>query len=414
MDDIDAELERVKERNETLEAQIDQIKDKNDRYVSELEAKIDFVKTETEREWKSKLNVVELECRDQLSTMSVALDNMRSAFSGDAGGWVTKVTATGKQMYENLETGETRDEMPEVLYISNLINKADEAEENMAELKKLRHKIADADTTRREADIYVNKAKTEVNKLRVKDREWRGSAKAIQESCVATLAAFDDHFAKLDGRLSFLASKKAHIEVNARAMVEAKACVEAMQDKISGQENQIKAQGGRIQKLIVDLEDKTAKVERLSDGIEGEVERVVRPMREKVSEAMLLTMKEKAGRAQERRELADLWPQTAIMPSVLMRHRPLTEAERQKRLDRTKMIEANRVLALEIQANVAESKLWAMSHDDYGRAFFKHTKTDQTLWDRPEIMDYTPPPGRDELGNFVASEDLQGVQVCML
>ena len=180
------------------------------------------------------------------------------------------------------------------------------------------------------------------------------------------------------------------------------------------QENQIKAQGARIQKLIVELEDKTAKVERLSEGIESEVERMVRPMREKISEFMLMAMKEKAGRAQERRELADLWPAGALMPTVLMKHRPLSEKERRRRLDRTKKIEANRALALEIQANVAESKMWEMSHDDYGRPFFKHTKTGETVWERPEIMDYKPPPGRDELGNFVASEDMAGVQVCDL
>lgn len=411
MDDIDAELERLKERNEVLEAQIDQIKDKNDRYVSELEAKIDFVKTETEREWKSKLNVVELECRDQLNTMSAALDSMRSAFSGDSGGWVTKLTPSGKQVYENMDTGETRDEMPEVLYIANLINKAEEAEENMNELKRIRQKVQDADTTKREADIYVNKAKTEVNHLRVKDRDWKNSAKAIQESFIKTLAYIDEDFEKLNNRLEFLASKKENIEVNNRAMGLAKDCVESMQEKIAQQENQIKAQGARIQKLIVELEDKTAKVERLSEGIESEVERMVRPMREKISEFQLLAMKEKAARAQERRELADLWPTNVLMPTVLMKHRPLSEVERQRRLDRTKKIEANRALALEIQANVAESKLWEMSHDDYGRPFYKHSKTSETLWEKPEIMDYKPPPGRDELGNFVASEDMAGVQV---
>ena len=411
MDDIDAELERLKERNEVLEAQIDQIKDKNDRYVSELEAKIDFVKTETEREWKSKLNVVELECRDQITTMSEALDTMRAAFSGDSGGWVTKVTASGKQVYENLDTGETRDEIPEALYVANLINKAEEAEENMNELKKLRQKSKDADTTKREAEIYVNKAKAEVNHLRVKDRDWKNSAKAIQDSFMKTLANFDEQFEKFNHRLEFLDSKKENIEKNTRAMVLAKDCVEGMQNRISAQDNQIKAQGARIQKLIVDLEDKTAKVERLSQGIEGEVERMIRPMREKISDFMLRAMKEKAARAQERRELADLWPENAVMPTVLMKHRPLTVKERKRRLDRTLKIEANRALAIEIQANVAESKMWEMNHDDYGRPFFKHSKTGETVWERPEIMDYKPPPGRDELGNYVPSDDMAGVQV---
>jgi hypothetical protein len=203
--------------------------------------------------------------------------------------------------------------------------------------------------------------------------------------------------------------KSVNMEKNTHAMILAKECVAGLQEKISAQENQIRTMGARISKLIVDLEDKTAKVERLSEGIEGEVERMVRPMRDKISEFMVLVMKEKAARAQERRELADLWPTNCMMPTVLMRHRSLSEEERQRRIDRTKKIEANKALALEIQANVLESKLWEVQYDDYGRPFFKHLKTSQTLWERPAIMDYKPPPGRDEFGNYVPSDDMNGV-----
>jgi hypothetical protein len=410
MDELEAEVERLKERNETLEAQIDQIKDKFDRQISDLEARVDFVKVETEREWKSKLNIVEIECRDQLQSMSADLDRMRSAFSGDAGGWVVKVTPNGKQIYENLETGETQEEMPEVLYVANLINKSEEAEANMEELHNLRKKIKDAETTKREADIYVNKAKAEVNQFRMKDRDWRNSAKAIQAAFAAAQVGFDAQFSVLDDKLSYFNRKLRNMERNTELIRDVKVAVANYQAQISAQENQIRTMGGRIQKLIVDLEDKTAKVERLSEGIEGEVERICRPIREKVSEFMSLVMKEKASRAQERRELADLWPSTHIMPTVLMRHRALSEGERQRRLDRTTRAEANRALALEIQANVLESKMWEINHDDYGRQFFKHLKTSQTLWERPAIMDYKPPPGRDELGNYVATDDMNGVQ----
>lgn len=405
MDELEEEIEQLRERNEYLESQIDLIKDKYEQQIAELEDKGNLIKLECDREWKLKLQTVEADCRDKIKVISDDLDKMRSAFSGDSSGWVAKTKPNGKQIYENIETGEVRDEMPEVLYVANLINKADEAEKNLEELQTLRKKIKDSEATRKEAELYINKAKLEVNQLRAKDREWKGSAASIQRAFEAANETFNEQFKQLDGRLAFLTDTKDRMGRNAVSSLKVKEILKTLQTKLANQDNQIRTFNTKISKLVVEIEEKSAKIARLSEGIDDEVERISKPLRDKVSEFMTLVMKEKAARAQERRELADLWPDDHMMPTVLLRHRALSHNERKRRLQRTKTLEAQRALTLEIQANVAESKLWEVAYDDYGRQFFKHTKTAQISWERPAIMDYKPPPGRDEFGNFVATED---------
>jgi hypothetical protein len=405
MDELEEEIEQLRERNEYLENQIDLIKDKYEQQIAELEDKGSLIKIECDREWKLKLQAVEAECRDKIKVISDDLDKMRAAFSGDSSGWVSKIKGNGKQIYENIETGEVRDEMPEVLYVANLINKADEAEKSLEELQALRKRIREADATRKEAELYINKAKLEVNQLRAKDKEWKGSAAIIQRSFEAANETLNNEFQQIEARLAYLTSTKDRMGKNAILSLKVKDVVKALQTKISAQENQIRSVNTRISKLMVEIEEKSAKIARLSEGIDDEVERISKPLRDRISEFMNLVMKEKAARAQERRELADLWPQDHMMPTVLLRHRALSHEERKRRLQRTKTLEAQRALTLEIQANVAESKLWEIAYDDYGRQYFRHTKTAQISWERPAIMDYKPPPGRDEHGNFVASED---------
>jgi hypothetical protein len=118
-----------------------------------------------------------------------------------------------------------------------------------------------------------------------------------------------------------------------------------------------------------------------------------------------LLMKEKAGRAQERRELADLWPADHLMPTLLMRYRALSTEERDRRVEVTKQRDASRALSIEIRANVAQSRMWEIKYDDYGRQFYQHMFTGESCEEMPEIMNYKPPPGRDEMGNVVSTEE---------
>merc|ERR1711871_710085 len=157
----------------------------------------------------------------------------------------------------------------------------------------------------------------------------------------------------------------------------------------------------QIRNLTTQLEDATYRVNRLSSGIDAEVERLVKPMRDKMADAMVQVMREKAGRAQERKEFADQWPEGYLMPTLLMQHRCLDPDERARRVKQYQDKNANIALTLEIRKNVSESKKWEMKYDDYGREFYEHMDTKETSEEKPAIIDYKPPPGRDEQGQAV-------------
>merc|ERR1711871_1176070 len=111
--------------------------------------------------------------------------------------------------------------------------------------------------------------------------------------------------------------------------------------------------------------------------------------------------------AQERRDLADIWPPTHIMPTILMKSRNLNEGERQRRKEMVLRQEASRALSAEIRENLRESKMWEVKYDDYGRPFYEHKKSGEVRTEEPEIISYKPPPGRDEYGNLILEpEDL--------
>ena len=111
------------------------------------------------------------------------------------------------------------------------------------------------------------------------------------------------------------------------------------------------------------------------------------------------------GRAQERRELADLWPQGHFLPTILMKSRTINEKEREYRIEKIRVQQASLALGLEIRENVAQSKLWEVKFDDYGRQYYQHSKTGQTMEEEPEILSYKPPKGRDDMGNLLGADD---------
>jgi hypothetical protein len=148
-----------------------------------------------------------------------------------------------------------------------------------------------------------------------------------------------------------------------------------LQQKVKEQENLIIRLNDQIKNLTAEVQEKTKKIERLSEGIEEEVERLCKPMRDKLADCMVQIMKEKSARAHERRHMADLWPDGHLLPSLLMQYRALSEEEKEKRKTSSQQQNANVALALEVRANVTEAKSWELKYDDYGRAYYEHKKT---------------------------------------
>jgi hypothetical protein len=286
------------------------------------------------------------------------------------------------EVYENEEVAELREEV-----------ESWKAKYKALELKK------------RESDISLNKIKTEINSLRSVDKLWKDSAKAVFLNLNDVKSQFDAQIDQIVDGLSGLTKAGERVTSKIPYNKKVKSVIAALQLRIAQQEESILQLNSKIRILTTDLAEKNAKVERLSQGIEEEVERLMRPMREKLAESMVLIMKEKAARAQERREIADLWPASTLMPSILMRYRAHTPEERERRVKLTREQEASFALAHEIRANVFESKMWEIKYDDYGRPFYEHKKTGETDWDTPAILSYKPPPGRDEMGNIIGTEE---------
>ena len=399
--DLLEEIDELKEKIEGFVSQIETLKEDSDIKISDLEDKCDKIREVTEKEWRVKLRLVEKECQEKLDALTAEVDVMRSAFSGDTNGWEEKKTKSGSVYYENSNTGEVREEEPEVLYIANAMKRVEEAAAIKAEFAQLKTTYAACEKKRREYEITLNKNKTEMNSLKSIDKLWKESAKTVFNSLLDSKAQFDAQIDQIVDGLSIVSktSKRCHVYIPSIRTIKQK--VSDLQKKLVVQDAEMLQLNGKIRNLSADLADKNKKVERLSKGLEDEIERLTKPMRDKMSECMLMVMKEKAARAQERRELADLWPHDAMLPTILMKYRCLNETEKKRRLEMAKEAQASLALTLEIQENVAESKMWEMKYDDYGRPFYQHKATNETRPEEPEIVNYKPPPGRDEMGNPV-------------
>ncbi|CAE7599270.1 unnamed protein product, partial [Symbiodinium microadriaticum] len=405
MDELEEEIEDLRSKNESLQREMEVLVEQKEYEVGLLEGKMDKMKKDIEKEWKTKMNDLDKNCRKELNAMAAELDVMRAAFSGDASGWVAKKLKNGREIYENLETGETREEMPEVLYVAEAMAKADKADEYLEELKKLREKFKDAELKKREAENTLNKSRTEINNLRELDKGWKKMSHTLSKDLTGVVKSFDGQADGIILSMDRMADDSRRLENRIPSIKKISVILGKMKDKISTQEGTIKTLNSKNRQLQSELDEALAKVKRLSGGIEEEVERICKPMREKVADAMVQVMREKAARIQERRQMADLWPKTHLMPTLLMQHRALEPGEAARRIKRSSDIEASKALALEIRKNVSESRKWTTEYDEYGRQFFQHSVTGETEWEEPPIMSYKPPPGRDEMGNLTGTEE---------
>lgn len=406
--DLLEEIEDLKELVDSLQTQIANLKDERDRDVEALEAKCELIKEKTDNEWKMRMKAAERESRDRLETMMLELDTMRQAFSGDAGGWEEVTKRNGEVYYQNTETGEIRETEPEVLFVARAMKRVEEADTMMEELATLRKTCKDLELKNREATLTVNKVKSEMNSLKKQDKQWKESAKVVFHSLNGVKAQLDAQMDQIMAGLTAVSKGSFRLHFNVPNVQKCREKVEYYQDRVANGEKirmQLEAQ---VRSLTLDLEDKTRRVERLSAGLDEEVERLVKPIRSKISESMVLVMKEKAARAQERRELADMWPDTHLLPTILMKYRTLSAQERARRVEAYHRKNANLALSLEIRANVIESKMWEMKYDDYGRPYYEHKTTGEISQEEPAIISYKPPPGRDESGNIVQENSMGG------
>jgi hypothetical protein len=273
------------------------------------------------------------------------------------------------------------------------------------EVDSLKAKNKSLELKKKESDLGLNKIKTEINSLRSLDKQWKDAARTvcvnIQDMKVLYDAQIDQMF---EGWKSVVKTSE-RIQKRSKNLKDVQSVIQQLQQKIAAQGETIAGLNVRISALTAELDDKTKKIERLSEGIEEEVDRLCQPMRDKLAESMVMIMREKSLRAQERRELADLWPIDVPMPSLLMKYRSLNECEQSSRTEITRQKDATLALSLEIRSNVAEAQSWEIQYDDYGRPFYQHRKTGQISEEAPEILQYKPPDGWDENGNIIQTAE---------
>ncbi len=398
------EIDDLKEIVDNLKQELTEQKDESDRQIEELTGDVEKIKEKTAAEWKMRLKAADREARERTDMINLELDMLRQAFSGDIGGWKHMETAT-KEWYENEDTGEVREDEPEVMYVARSMAACDEAKELIKETEELREENAAQKKKIKELTLSLNRTKTENNSLGKQDKAWKESAKVVFKSMNNVKAQLD---AQMDQIMDGLegarkASRRCHFFVP--KIQEAQDTYRQMQERVKGQEEILMKANASIRTLTKDLEDATYRVNRLSSGIDAEVERLCKPMREKMADAMVQVMREKANRARERREFADQWPDGHLLPTILMQHRCLDTNERARRVQKYHDINANIALTLEIRKNMIESTKWEMKYDDYGREFYEHVDTKETREEKPAIIDYKPPPGRDDKGNPVLDKE---------
>lgn len=399
------EIDTLRETNDELQREIDVLTEERDSIILGIEQKAEKTRLDMENEWRDRILHVEEECKVQLNAMSAELDIMRNAFSGDAGGWVQKKTKTGREYFENLETGETREDMPESMFVAQAMQKADEADDYIAEIKKLKEKNKAIEMSKRELETSVNKIMTELNALKKVEKGWRDMSKSLSKNLADVAHTLDDQAGEIIDGMEKMMKDSDRLKGHTPGIQRVGSILDRKSARIADLDTRNRALTNQVRGLESELKDANEKVKRLSGGIEEEVERLVQPMRVKVADSIVLVMREKAARSQERRQMADLWPPGHLMPTLLLTHRALDEKEIKLRANRSQIQEASKALCLEIRKNVMESKQWKVEYDEYGRQYYQHAITGETEWEEPEIVSYKPPPGRDDMGNPTATEE---------
>jgi uncharacterized protein YukE len=273
------------------------------------------IKLEVELEWTVRMKQSEDEMKASVENLTSELDRIRGAFNGDASGWEER-RVKGDVFYENTDTGEVRSDMPEVLFIYRAMQRVDDADAKLVEFKKLEDKYKALDIKQKESEISIQKLRSELNAIRQIDKQWKDCAKVLFNGLNDYRNQMFTQSDQIICSMDEIGPKPNRIHDNDPKVKSIDRTIVQYKKRIKDQEATIDGLNAKVRQLTMDLEDQTDKVQRLSRGLEEEVQRRITPMVRKLSETMTLNMVEKVQRDQERRELAALWPPEHMMPSV--------------------------------------------------------------------------------------------------
>ena len=265
---------------------------------------------------------------------------------------------------------------------------ADELYALQEEVKSLKNKYRQLELKKKEGELNQNKNLSELQSLRSQVRIWRQGAIDAYTYTFNYKLEMEQRIRDLEIYVyNFCEKKKLVLDDGNRSIIHAKAIVYGLQETIKRLEREAEEMRDKLSRTEVDLREKTVRLNFLQKSLDAEVNRLVLPWKEKMTKSMAMVMREKAQRAQERRELAELWPVGHLMPTMLIRFRDMNPAERELRIHVANERNASAVLAAEIRANMFEATLWKPKFDEYGRPYFQHSVTGESSWERP-IAEY--------------------------
>lgn len=325
------------------------------------------------------------------------LDLVRAGLNGDSCGWISLPDKT----YRNEETGEVRQTEPEVLYIATIVSKAEETDKLREETKALQNKAERALLSKNEAEIQVQKLKTELSSFRALNGQWIEASRALasrisahEEECAAQTRRQED-------ALDRLASRDAQVVIQTASVVQVTAKVRALNALAREQRSSISDLRLRVQGLEGELASRQRIVDRLTTSFNEEVESRISPIRIALAASTAHVLRLNADKIRDLRDMAVLWPETHLMPTLLCMHRARSKEDRDRLARKARENQASLALALDVRRRVKESKHWTTDYDDYGQLYYRNTVTGDVLKEEPEVVRYKPPPDRNELGGRI-------------
>lgn len=323
-----------------------------------MEAEFDAKESKMIEEKGEEIDAINLAAEARVQKVVDERDMMRRALSGDPCGWVEKPDGT----FANTETGETAVDKPPILAFAENFNKVEEAGDDKKKLEKFEKKARDAENRRRDTEVKLNEARSEVSNLKTLNRHWIESSATIftamngfDASLSATCDKLGERLAGMDRRTRQAKARKAEVERCTKT-------VKGLQHSLQQREFEIKRLNKVLLRTEKKLADTTAELKFLQEKLEVEVEKVSAPLRAEVAETYTSLLAEKAAREDDRRELSDLWPDGWLMPTTLFKYRTLDAHEKQKRREQAKTRDFERALREEIRASVADVSKWSVAY----------------------------------------------------
>ena len=352
-------------------------------------------------QWRERLEFAEERATEQSRLVLRELELVRAGLGGDAMGWAARQDGT----FFNSETGEVRDDQPEVLFIVDIVLRAEQADRMTKEVTALREKTEAAVLARNEADIAALRLRTELNSFRALHRQWVEAAGSVGERIASAGRFFEEQSGRVRDAGVRLESNEQTVSRLVSELGRVASAVRALQSVVAEQRRDLDLAGSRVRSLEDELASRQRTIDRLTKAFDEELAAVLRPMRDRLAETSSSLLKLSARRVNELRDLAALWPAGHLMPTLLALHRPRSEEERRRAMGMAQEAQASLALAEEIRRRVREREAWRKTYDDYGRPVFSNSETGEVVREEPDALSYRPPPGRDEAGALIAPHE---------